>query len=189
MTQHRVPFRVETPEEFERFAQDYGHSLIQRDDTLTPSLVWTTEDGEWYGIRPVAEDDGPWADLPPESRKTLAVRVDLGTDDDSFMPFTVLWHDSLPTEPDGPGVDLIADERHRQVHEEGYTPEHDAAHGDDLALAGAAYALTPGWREVAWTWPWGRKFWKPTPDDRVRELVKAGSLIAAAIDALKAKAE
>jgi hypothetical protein len=39
----------------------------------------------------------------------------------------------------------------------------------------------PGW------WPWAERFWKPTPDDRVRELVKAGALIAAEIDRLTAK--
>jgi len=30
--------------------------------------------------------------------------------------------------------------------------------------------------------------WKPTPDDRVRELVKAGALIAAEIDRLNYRA-
>jgi hypothetical protein len=32
--------------------------------------------------------------------------------------------------------------------------------------------------------PWGESWWKPTPEDRVRELVKAGALIAAEIDRL-----
>lgn len=31
-------------------------------------------------------------------------------------------------------------------------------------------------------WPWSREAWKPT-GDRVRDLTKAGALIAAAIDA------
>ena len=82
------------------------------------------------------------------------------------------------------GVDLIADERRRQVDEEGYTAEHDAEHTDDLALAAVSYAMPwriRGYRPVLWPWDW--RFWKPTPDDRVRELVKAGALIAAAIDA------
>ncbi len=33
---------------------------------------------------------------------------------------------------------------------------------------------------------WGAEHWKPCPDDRVRELVKAGALIAAEIDRLVA---
>lgn len=32
--------------------------------------------------------------------------------------------------------------------------------------------------------PWDNEWWKPSPDDRKRELVKAGALIAAAIDRL-----
>jgi hypothetical protein len=35
-------------------------------------------------------------------------------------------------------------------------------------------------------WPWDPKWWKPTPEDRIRELEKAGALIAAAIDSLLA---
>ena len=31
---------------------------------------------------------------------------------------------------------------------------------------------------------WEQKWWKPTPNDRVRELTKAGALIAAEIDRL-----
>jgi hypothetical protein len=31
-------------------------------------------------------------------------------------------------------------------------------------------------------WPWFQERWKPTPDNRIRELVKAGALIAAEID-------
>ena len=34
-------------------------------------------------------------------------------------------------------------------------------------------------------WPWRPSWWKPTPDDRVRELVKTGALIAAEIDRLR----
>lgn len=34
-------------------------------------------------------------------------------------------------------------------------------------------------------WPWHPKWWKPTPDDRIRELAKAGALIAAEIDRLQ----
>jgi len=33
-------------------------------------------------------------------------------------------------------------------------------------------------------WPWEKSWWKPTPNDRVKELVKAGALIAAEIDRL-----
>jgi hypothetical protein len=88
------------------------------------------------------------------------------------------------------GTDLIAIERHRQITEEGYGPSHDAGQDDELAFAAAAYAIPPDDREMdeqfnaPSLWPWAARYWKPTPDDRVRELVKAGALIAAAIDSL-----
>lgn len=95
------------------------------------------------------------------------------------------------------GTDLIAAERVRQITEEGYTPEHDADHAWALIRAGALYADQTaqvlagkphlGAGSVAtddpWVWPWHPSYWKPTGDP-VRDLVKAGALIAAAIDSL-----
>jgi hypothetical protein len=33
-------------------------------------------------------------------------------------------------------------------------------------------------------WPWNFKWWKPHPDNRIRDFEKAGALIAAEIDRL-----
>lgn len=96
------------------------------------------------------------------------------------------------------GVELIADERKRQVEVEGWTAEHDAEYREEqLALAAASYALPQYSRDALSrkypygdapaTWPWLEVWWKPTPHDRIRELVKAGALIAAEIDRLQAK--
>lgn len=90
------------------------------------------------------------------------------------------------------GIELIAQERKRQIEVEGWTPEHDSEHGNqEIASAAACYA-TPKERrssykgsDVPTEWPWEFKFWKPTPKDRKRELVKAGALIAAEIDRLQ----
>lgn len=86
------------------------------------------------------------------------------------------------------GAERIAAERRRQVEAEGYTSAHDAGlPRDDLAYAGIAYAIAavnpdqPSYAAGDW-WPWGQDAWKPT-GDRVRDLTKAGALIAAAIDA------
>jgi hypothetical protein len=88
------------------------------------------------------------------------------------------------------GAGMIAAERKRQVEEEGWSQERDCAiHlNGELAKAAACYALTYPLRGllIATIWPWETKWWKPTPDDRIRELVKAGALIAAEIDRLKA---
>lgn len=97
------------------------------------------------------------------------------------------------------GVELIAEERKRQIEVEGWTAEHDEKHADEsMAYAAACYAIPRGGRNiyagkgglfnVLWAlWPWEGKWWKPTPENRVRELQKAGALIAAEIDRLQAK--
>ena len=92
------------------------------------------------------------------------------------------------------GCELIAEERARQVSSEGWTAEHDDAHKDgELAVAAAIYAA-PGYERsnkprvrgaIIQFWPWDMSWWKPCRDNRVRELVKAGALIAAEIDRLQ----
>lgn len=94
------------------------------------------------------------------------------------------------------GAELIAEERQRQIDAEGYSASYDSNHSaQQLAMAAACYATPPHhrlYREPRSTpalWPWNDYNWKPTPDDRVRELVKAGALIAAEIDRLWASGE
>ena len=93
------------------------------------------------------------------------------------------------------GVDLIRVERTRQIREEGHGRPDDRRHTrEQLALAAATYALPAEWRDMTVLgtplrqtfWPQGWWF-KPTSDDRVRELIKAGALIAAEIDRLEAE--
>ena len=89
-----------------------------------------------------------------------------------------------------PGAALIAQERVRQISVEGYTPEHDALHADNKALAWGAFCyleraaqdkLPQDDPSVAHLWPFDRKDWKPKPS-RIRNLTVAGALIAADID-------
>ena len=90
------------------------------------------------------------------------------------------------------GVELIAEERRRQIETEGWTAEHDKQQAiGELALAASCYAIIPELRPVELPpphWPWIGA-WKPTPNDRIRELQKAGALIAAEIDRLQALKE
>lgn len=82
------------------------------------------------------------------------------------------------------GIGLISQERQRQVTQEGWTPEHDDEHvNGELAIAAAVYA-TPANIRIVSAWPFDDGF-KPTPTDRIRELVKAAALIAAEIDRLQ----
>lgn len=111
------------------------------------------------------------------------------------------------------GIELISQERIRQIEQERRTTDHDSKHvNGELALAAVCYTLLPdkrgekitadreGWsgggrhydsewcllgrKVVPEHWPWLGCYWKPTPNDRIRELVKAGALIAAEIDRL-----
>ena len=95
------------------------------------------------------------------------------------------------------GVDLIRKERDRQINEEGWDINSDIIKhgGGELAISGACYALPIRFRYVFKTilpfknespdfWSWDDTWWKPTPEDRVKELTKAGALIAAEIDRL-----
>jgi hypothetical protein len=94
------------------------------------------------------------------------------------------------------GIELIAEERDRQLNEENYTPDHDDEHVEgELSIAAANYAMAHIARRDGWKndrilyWPFEKESWKPSGNDRVRELVKAGALLAAEIDRLKRKEE
>lgn len=95
------------------------------------------------------------------------------------------------------GIALIDAERSRQMVVEGWSPEHDNQHRNgELAEAAAAYAdlaayqastadnPTPLDLRRPMGWPFEAAWWKPSTDP-VRNLEKAGALIAAEIDRLQ----
>lgn len=89
------------------------------------------------------------------------------------------------------GADLIAEERKRHEAVEGWASSHDDEHiFGEMAKAAACYAIPNDERRGLihfrniWPIEWDPKYWKPSPDDRVKELIKAGALIAAEIDRL-----
>lgn len=83
-------------------------------------------------------------------------------------------------------MSLIAAERQRQINVEGWTPEHDDEHEcGELVRGAAAYLMARSAQDVNNIWPWNWNWWKPTPNNRVRELVKAGALIVAEIERLQ----
>lgn len=98
------------------------------------------------------------------------------------------------------GIELITEERKRQIEVEGWTAEHDTQHtNEELAIAASCYAIPGDERiydgEVPENWPWEEKWWKPADcefssdenyhSERIKELAKAGALIAAEIDRLQ----
>jgi hypothetical protein len=89
--------------------------------------------------------------------------------------------------PDGAG--LIAAERNRQRGKWG--DRHDSTHDmGELLDAAILYATPPDRRRRIdgvldrRQWPWNWASFKPRVNDRVRELTKAGALVAAEIDRL-----
>lgn len=89
------------------------------------------------------------------------------------------------------GAQRILEERKRQIRREGFTEQHDDQehHKRELLTAALCYAQNvynkrPASKFVPGAWPWDVDEYKPTPDDPVKQLVKAGALIAAEIDRL-----
>jgi hypothetical protein len=107
------------------------------------------------------------------------------------------------------GIELIATERQRQIEEKGYTPEHDYLHTrGEMSLVAALlaspellYRRDPEENSYSDPWPetWDRRWdrrpyvdrsGRPNHDvnfgtqERIRQLEKAGALIAAEIDRL-----
>jgi hypothetical protein len=91
------------------------------------------------------------------------------------------------------GIELIAVERQRQIEKEEWTTEHDKQHfSDELATVASLYAMPERQRiyddrlsPTPVNFPWSSMWWKPSPDNRIKELIKAGALIAAEIDRIQ----
>jgi len=94
------------------------------------------------------------------------------------------------------GSELIAQERKRQIENEGWTSEHDDSHdcGELVAAANCYRIIGNGSHgeshadadqstaSIPIGWPWGIGGWKPKT--RMRNLVRAGALYEAEIDRL-----
>ena len=87
------------------------------------------------------------------------------------------------------GIELIRDEREKQIIKHGYTVQHDVETTTTSALIKAAESYIESSECFAGLgfdqWPWDKKFYKP--ESMKRDLIKAGALIAAAIDRLNAE--
>lgn len=90
-------------------------------------------------------------------------------------------------------VELIQEERIRQIQVEGFTAEHDDLHEEDeLANAAACYAMNYRiadreiWDKplVDYVWPFAPDWYKPEPS-RIRNMVKAASMLVAEIERLQ----
>ena len=92
-----------------------------------------------------------------------------------------------------PALKAAHDERQRQIEKEGYDAKHDDEHfKGEIARAAATYAQprlyrTDDFRGAPSLWPWHKKYWKPTPNDRKREITKAMALLIAEYERIERK--
>jgi hypothetical protein len=139
-----------------------------------------------------------WIGLESEMREVL-IRLTPFKETELHCPRcdgNSFYYKLKPDEVETPktGAQLIELERTRQIKIEGWTPEHDDEHvAADLCIAGACYAIMGSFQichhsnktcDTVDQWPWDKRAWKPSPDP-IRNLVKAGALIAAEIDRLQ----
>lgn len=86
------------------------------------------------------------------------------------------------------GIERITAERQRQITKEGWTPAHDDSHSNFELIEAAICYANEYYHEhldsLPSSWPWEPEWWKPSTD-LIRNLEKAGALIAAEIDRLE----
>ncbi|MES2923707.1 MAG: hypothetical protein V4819_19285 [Verrucomicrobiota bacterium] len=167
LRESRVKPRIDR--EFHEFLKDYFAGYEMRGDNL----------GEDYTPNP----------------QELAIAEDALTgllDDDEFLSFVIQFRTGSMNE----GIAAIAGERLRQILDEKFSAENDDKQTQGgLAQAASCYASTAAMqleKEIKTlppcfihkNWPWAREWWKPS-NDPIRNLEKAGALIAAEIDRLK----
>lgn len=93
--------------------------------------------------------------------------------------FWVIDNAPLPS-----GIDMIIEERRRQIEIHGFTPEHDEQHTDEqLAMAAAFYAIPEKFGELLVFWPFEDDHNK-SKHSRIEQLATAGAWLAAEIDRL-----
>jgi predicted N-acyltransferase len=87
------------------------------------------------------------------------------------------------------GIELIQQERTRQIEQLGWTEDHDQYHtNEELADAAAFYVIPERYGEFSLFWPWDKPHFKSNKS-RIRQLTIAGALIAAEIDRLNRETE
>lgn len=90
------------------------------------------------------------------------------------------------------GLEWVGEAREKQF-EKGYTPETDKGYvNNELTRMAISYLRTPFYnpliqsgKQVPADFPFRKENWKPSPEDRIKELAKAGATICAEIDRLQ----
>lgn len=85
-------------------------------------------------------------------------------------------------------LELVLKEREEQIAK-GFDMKHDLQHDrGELALAASCYTLPEAFRDLRGfgpaRWPFEPRSWKPSPENRKQELVKAAALLLAELERL-----
>ncbi|WP_425404584.1 hypothetical protein [Hwanghaeella sp.] len=137
-----------------------------------------------------AVDDMP--DILKDTAKTsMSEPLSVSTPGDDSAPAV----EGTQLADDTSGAARIYQERRRQVWDEGWTAEHDDAHGRGVLAAAAVcyiqHATGTPYRDNIEAyrsapppdgWPWDAVWWKPKQPQR--DLVRAGALLAGEIDVI-----
>lgn len=133
-----------------------------------------------------------------ESALRELVRVNetsAGDDEREWAGAMLAAHEALGEDETMNGTTLISIERSRHASK-GFDAAHDRTHSNsDMAKAAMCYIDEAIYDlhnrdgcDVPCDWPWEARWWKPS-GGKIRNLVKAGALIAAEIDRLLAEQE
>lgn len=185
-------------EECEKLKHDYDQTAADLADANEQLLEMQAEAEKKQKAHDdyVAKVEKAYGDLLDENRR-LAESTDeqeslqqLQQKLDDVLAENRQLHERLSGVTATTGSYMIAVERERQVKDEGYNAEHDQVHAPmTLAKAAVSYILCniENKRRIAKTtyWPWDDNSYKPR--DMKRNLVRAGALVAAAIDRLLAE--
>ena len=180
--------------------------IIQRDEARLVQLIrLAISDPGTYTPRGIDNPDADPADQEPEAVRSWAARAVAYALATNGYLMTAAARVAASAES---GAGLIAAERQRQIETGGYTAEHDDLHNERAELLDAArcYALLgrtsfrphhraphPDLLPHDYGWPWRSDDqagppqvlrWSPSQDP-IRNLTKAGALIAAEIDRLQ----
>lgn len=129
---------------------------------------------------------------------SLPVPAQPNKDVDLILSEVIQRFSLITKSPVGEVLQMFGLERQRQIDKYGYTDEHISQdienYGEgELAYSAAAYLTTDIYfPEVdlptslsKMLFQWDLMYFKPTPEDRIKELVKAGAMITAEIIRLK----
>ena len=163
-------------------ARNLGFYIVSQPAEQRWPQLYLRRDGRWtLGIH--SSDDEYYWPTKQEAETSLAEARAKATPPERSP--------AIPTDMNG--IQQIAAERTRQIEDEKWTQEHDAEHVNaEMVEAAIGYAEAAGtqvrggcgWRNKPENWPWHAEWWKPS-DDPIRNLVKAGALIAAEIDRIQ----